>query len=247
MTQRQKTSTNLENTLFNRLQSSSIHRTQLTMVLRFYASTYVAGGGALVGLVLAEKKIPYEFVPIDMSQKEHKSPEFLAKQPFGQVPVIDDDGFILYESRAICRYLEEKYAGQGPRLIPTGLKEKALFEQAASVEFANFHPASMKVATEALGKPRRGLPVDQALLAEALSEFSAKLDVYDGILAKQKFIAGDEFTLADIFHLSYASMLAGGGIDIMTSKPNVARWWNEIISRPAWVKLKEESYKSTTN
>lgn len=58
----------------------------------------------------------------------------------------DDDGFVLYESRAICRYLAEKYADQGtPNLIPTELKAKALFEQAASIEYANFNPYAFTV------------------------------------------------------------------------------------------------------
>jgi glutathione S-transferase len=65
----------------------------------------------------------------------------------------DDDGFILHESRAICRYLAEKYAEQGTPLYPKGLKERALVEQAASVEYANFQPAILKVGMEAVGKP----------------------------------------------------------------------------------------------
>jgi glutathione S-transferase len=65
----------------------------------------------------------------------------------------DDGGFILYETRAICRYLVEKCAAHGTPLIPTGLKERALFEEAASVEFANFQPYCYKVTMEAFGKP----------------------------------------------------------------------------------------------
>lgn len=60
----------------------------------------------------------------------------------------DDDGFILYEPRAICRYLAEKYADQGTALLPEGLKQKALFEQAASVEYSTFFPAVSKVVEE---------------------------------------------------------------------------------------------------
>ncbi|KAJ6577641.1 glutathione S-transferase [Mycena capillaripes] len=161
--------------------------------------------------------------------------------PFGQVPVIDDDGFILYESRAICRYLADKYPDQGTPLFPKGLKERALVEQAASVEYANFYLAVVKVFQEAFGKKHRGLPVDQAVLDQALADFSKKLQVYEVILGKHKFLAGDECTLADLFHLSYAPLLVDAGVDIMTTTgPNVTRWWNELISRPAWVKLKAE-------
>ncbi|KAJ6451232.1 hypothetical protein C8R47DRAFT_1061965 [Mycena vitilis] len=66
--------------------------------------------------------------------------------------IIDDDGFILCESRAICRYLADKYSDQGTPLSPSDLKVRALVEQAASFEFANFHPAATKVAMELLGK-----------------------------------------------------------------------------------------------
>jgi glutathione S-transferase len=142
------------------------------MVLKLYARTGWGGGGGLVALTLAEKQIPFELVAINLAQKENKTPEFLAMHPFGQVPVIvralpqfpvwmatddgdtqDDDGFILYESRAICRYLAEKYATQGTPLLPTGLKERALVEQAASIEFANFLPAVLNVVTELVRKP----------------------------------------------------------------------------------------------
>ncbi|KAJ7175101.1 glutathione S-transferase [Mycena crocata] len=218
------------------------------MVLKFYSglAARARAGNGLVALVLAEKQVPFELILVDTANKENKTPEFLAMHPFGQVPVIDDDGFIVYESRAICRYLADKYSDQGTLgLLPMGVQEKALFEQAASVEVANFLPAVQNVGMEIIAKPRQNQPIDQTILAAALAELSAVLDVYDGILAKQKFVAGNEPTLADLFHLAGAPLLAGAGIDIMTSKPNVARWWNALISRPAWVKLFEEGVKGT--
>ncbi|KAJ7677068.1 glutathione S-transferase [Mycena polygramma] len=219
------------------------------MVLKLYGGTYASSGNGLVAMVLAEKQIPFKLVVVDMAAKAHKTPEYLAMHPFGQVPVIDDDGFILCESRAICRYLADKYPNEGTQLFPADLKARALVEQAASFEFANFHPAVTKVAMELLGKPRRGLPVDHAVVAEAVAELSAKLDVYEVILSKQNFLAGDEFSLADIFHLCIAPLLAGTEADIMTkeTRPNVARWWNEMISRPTWVKLKADGIKSTAS
>ncbi|KAJ7118263.1 hypothetical protein C8R44DRAFT_878878 [Mycena epipterygia] len=111
-----------------------------------------------------------------ITQGRHKTPDYLAKNPFGQVPMLGD-GFVLYESRAICRYLAEKCARQGTQLIPTGLKEKALFEQAASVELANFLPSVENVGKESLWKPHRNLSVDETALAEAVFALSAKLDV----------------------------------------------------------------------
>jgi glutathione S-transferase len=68
--------------------------------------------------------------------------------------VQDDDGYLLYESRAIGRYITEKYADQGTQgLIPTDLKAKARFEQAASTEQANFDPYASKIVGEKVFKP----------------------------------------------------------------------------------------------
>ncbi|KAJ7840951.1 glutathione S-transferase [Mycena olivaceomarginata] len=208
------------------------------MVLKLYAVPYPGRGSGLVYLLLAEKRIPFELIAVDLKAKEQKKPEFLAMHPFGQVPVIDDDGFIVYESRAICRYLAEKYADQGPNLFPKGLEKRAMVEQGAAVELATFEPAILKLFHEG-GKRLRGLPFDQAILDEALAELSAVLDVYEVILGKHKFLGGDEYSLADLFHFGSAPRLAENGIDIMTSKsrPNVTRWWNELTARPAWAKL----------
>jgi glutathione S-transferase len=151
------------------------------MVLKLYGSP-VSGAVRLVAFVLREKHVPFELVPIDFSKKEQKSPEYVEKQPFGQVPCIvrdvlwlrsiifltectwyhslgfdyfffqDDDGFILYESRAICYYIAAKYPDQGTPLLPTELKANALFQQAASVEIYHFTDHVLKAAEETIIK-----------------------------------------------------------------------------------------------
>ncbi|KAJ6523413.1 glutathione S-transferase [Mycena vulgaris] len=216
------------------------------MVLKLYSLANAVGGSGIVALILLEKQIPFQHFVMDLDKGDHKTPTFLTQQPFGEVPVIDDDGFILYESRAICRYLAEKYTARGFSLIPTDLKGKALFEQAASIEFASFYPQIMRVRTETFFKPRQGLPVDEAALAAAMSDLSAKLDVYEVILGNQKFLAGNEVSLADLFHLYAAALLAEPGLDIMSRQgPNVKRWWSDLIQRPAWIKLTSEGIKGT--
>lgn len=111
------------------------------MVLQLYGSP-MSTCTKRVAAVLHEKQVSFELHPIDLFKGEQKAPEFMAHQPFGQVPYIVDDGFVLYESRAICRYLALKYAGQGTPLIPspTDLEKYALFEQAAHIELAAFDP-----------------------------------------------------------------------------------------------------------
>ncbi|KAJ6577053.1 glutathione S-transferase [Mycena vulgaris] len=199
-----------------------------------------------VAVVLAEYKIPYELVPINLIKGEQKYPAFLVAQPFGQVPYLDDDGFIVYESRAICRYIADKYAEQGTKLVPTDVKGKALFEQAASIEYSNFDPFCSQAVAEMVFKPMLGKISDKAVFDELIAGLSAKLDAYEVILGKQKYLAGNELTLADLFHLPYGTMLAMTGSDLMTTKgPNITRWFNEISALPSWVSVKD-GVKTTT-
>ncbi|KAH0832874.1 glutathione S-transferase [Lanmaoa asiatica] len=194
------------------------------MVLKIHGHA-VAPLVRLVAEVCKEKEIPYEVVNVAVYKGEHKTPAFKQFQPFGQVPYIDDDGFILYEARAICRYLVKKYEGQGtPGLIPKDPKSEAIFEQAASIEYSNFYPFASGLATEKIIKKllhhiplnseqltcyyrHRALPADEVKVNEYLENLNAKLDAYNDILGKQLYLAGESITLADIFHLPYAAIV----------------------------------------
>ncbi|KAF8150160.1 glutathione S-transferase [Crassisporium funariophilum] len=213
------------------------------MVLKLYGMAS-AGGTRAVAAVLIAKEVPFEFVEVDLKKKEHKTPEYLKMNPFGQIPLIDDDGFVLYEQRAIGRYIAEKYANQGVPLIPTELKAKALFEQAASVETANFHTHAMQAVMEKFYKPMMGKETDMNVYNAAIASLSQKLDVYDAILSKQKYLAGDEISLVDLWHLPVGSSLPSAGSDILETKPNVARWFKEVNEFPGWVAVKD-GVKST--
>ncbi|KZP20691.1 glutathione S-transferase [Athelia psychrophila] len=192
-----------------------------------------------VAVVLKEKDIAFTFVPIDLLKGEHKSTEFMKKQPFGQVPYIDDNGFQLYESRAIGRYLAAKYPAQGPTLLPTELKARALFEQAASVEVANFDPATHGLAAEKIYKKAFGLDTDEAKVAEYTATLGGKLDAYEVILSQQTYVAGNEITLADLFHLPNASTVKGINPELISARPHVAQWLERLQARPAWVAVQD--------
>ncbi|KAF9231919.1 glutathione S-transferase [Melanogaster broomeanus] len=210
------------------------------MVLKLYGFP-ISTCTRLVALICKEKEIPYELIVVDLTKGEQKTPAFMQHQPFGVIPYIDDDGFILYESRAICRYLIKKYPTQGTLgLIPTDLQAEAVFEQAASVEGTNFAANAIPLAIEEVFKPRRGLQTNEARAAEYLATLNAKLGAYDVILGKQKYLAGETVTLADLQHIPFGALLCTAGhADIFSSKPNVARWWNELTSRPAWNAVKD--------
>ncbi|PFH45941.1 hypothetical protein AMATHDRAFT_77876 [Amanita thiersii Skay4041] len=194
------------------------------MVLKLYGFS-ISTCSRRVGTVLHEKNVPFELYEVDLGKEQHKSLAHLEKQPFGQIPYIDDDGFILYESRAICRYIATKYASQGTPLISIDPKANALFEQAASIDY-------------------QGLPTDEALVQKCLTSLDEKLEVYDKVLSKQRYLGGNELTLADLFHLPYGTSLALAGSDLMTNRPNVTRWFNNLVNRPSWQTV-EDSVKAT--
>ncbi|PPQ66631.1 hypothetical protein CVT24_006923 [Panaeolus cyanescens] len=193
----------------------------------------------LVICVLKEKNVPYELIDVDLASGEHKSPAFLQKHPFGQTPYIDDDGFILYESRAICYYIVVKYGNQGtPNLVPppSDLQATALFQQAVMVESHNFHIYAQPAVKERIYHPfYYATECNTALYNQYLSTLEEKLEAYNGILGRQKYLAGDTLTLADLYHLPYGTLLNEiPGCEVMRKYPNVARWFDELSSRQSW-------------
>ncbi|KAJ3504539.1 hypothetical protein NLJ89_g7884 [Agrocybe chaxingu] len=219
------------------------------MVLKLYGSP-ISTCTKRVALVLHEKQVPFEFHAIDFSKgalhrKSLYSRSLLFTPCHLPCPGIDqwlqdDDGFILYESRAVCQYIAAKYPDQGTKgLLPTELKAAALFQQASSVEMSNFDDNAAKLVFEKLFKPHFGLTFDQATYDRLLATLTAKLDAYDNILGKQKYLAGDELTLADLYHLPYGSLLPAAGTNVLETKPNVNRWFTELSSRPAWLAVKD--------
>ncbi|CAF5021494.1 unnamed protein product [Rotaria sp. Silwood1] len=169
--------------------------------------------------------------------KENLSRSYLEKQPFGTIPVLEDaDGFTIYESRAICRYLEMKYKDKGTELIPRGnAKAEGLFEQAASIESSYFDSHANSIVGERIFKKMRGGEPDMNKVAELRRDLAENLDVYENILSSQSYLGGNTFTLADLFHLPLGSLLVKCGEgELFESRPHVKQWWNKISTRQAW-------------
>lgn len=196
-------------------------------------------------LIAAEEAgLDIELVPIDFAKGEHKSEAFLKLQPFGQVPALEDTdaGIVMHESRAIARYLATK--AEASQLIPLAssadyLKKLAKFEVAASIEYSNFDPLASRIAKEAIFKPMfGGGEPDQKVVEGFAKELGAKLDGYEKILSKQAYLAGDEITLADLFHVPYGRLLyAAEQGDLIESRPAVAKWWKSVSSRQSVKKV----------
>ena len=182
-------------------------------------------------MTLAETKTPYELMTVELAKGDHKKEPHLSRQPFGQIPTIDDDGFALYESRAICRYISEKVGGQ---LIPGDIKARAVMEQWISVETTNFSPYAMKFIYHDVFKR----PQEPAVLDAAGKSVQKALSVMEAALAKTPFVAGASFTLADLFFMPYLEYAMGTPIKGMVANaPRVSTWWNAVRERPTWQKV----------
>ena len=184
--------------------------------------------------VLAEKEHKHEFVLVDFAKGEHKQPPHLARQPFGVVPALDDDGFPLFESRAMARYLDETLPGT--KLTPSTAKDRALMEQWISVETSNFTPAAMKVIYQALFNPMMfNKPADEAILKEGREATTKVVAILDQHLEGKDYFVGSQFTLADICYMPYVDYLfAGRQGDLITDHRNMASWWGRVSERKSW-------------
>nr|BBE15856.1 glutathione S-transferase [Fagopyrum esculentum subsp. esculentum] len=188
---------------------------------------------------LMELEVEFELIHVDLDFGEHKSPEFLTRQPFGQVPVIEDGDLQLYESRAIIRYIAGKYPDKNPKLLGTTLKEKAMVDQWLEVEAHNFNDLVYSIVLQLLVFPRMGRQSDMAVVESCKLKLEKVLDVYEQRLSDSNYLAGSYFTLADLTHLPgirYLTQEAGLGY-LVAERKNVAAWWEDISSRAAWKKV----------
>lgn len=179
---------------------------------------------------LAETETPHEFVLVDFAKGEHKQPPHMARQPFGQVPAIEDDGFEMYESRAIIRYIDEKAGG---KLTPPDPKARATMEQWISVETSNFTPHAMKFVYEHIFKRPQG----QEALDHATDRLKVALGIMERQLGRTQYIAGDQLTLADVCFMPYVGYVMNTPAkEIFDAYPNFTAWWGRVSARPSWGK-----------
>lgn len=123
------------------------------MVLKLYGNAWATCTQRVL-VTLKEKNVPYELISIDLMKGEQKAAAYVEKQPFGQIPYIDDDGFILFESVAICKYIATKYRSSGTPLIPdqNDFEAYGRFEQACYMEAAEFYPPALILVVQHFGK-----------------------------------------------------------------------------------------------
>jgi len=171
-----------------------------------------------VRLFLSLLGLPYSEIPVDLAKGEHKRPEFLALNPFGQVPVLDDDGLILSDSTAILVYLAGKYADQGwwPRDVVTQAQIQRWLSAASGPIYNGPNCARLVKVF------KRDLDLERA--KSIAHQFFAVLESH---LAERKFLVGGGPTIADIATYSYIAVAPEGEVSL-EPYPNIRAWLGRI-------------------
>lgn len=192
-----------------------------------------SGNGYKCRLVLKQLDIPYEYVEIDLRAGAVRASEFLAKNPNGRVPVLEvpDKGY-LPESHAIMSFLAE-----GSNLVPGDAFERARMWHWMCFEQYNLEPSigTARFWISALGKTRAELGEK---LIETKKAGYAALDVLEAGLRGRKYLAGEQYSLADIALFAYTHVAHEGGFDL-APYPNIRTWCDRVASQPKWAPITE--------
>jgi glutathione S-transferase len=181
----------------------------------------------------AEKAAQIELITVDLFAGQHKQPAHLARHPFGVVPVLDDDGFTLFESRAIIRYLDASLPGAS--LVPAAARERARMDQWLSVDQSYVAPHVRALVVQRVLRRHAGQPADTAAVSDAERGLAEALSAIDSALAGNRHLAGDGFSLADISLMPYVASLAMlDAAHLLGELRHVARWWAQVSARESW-------------
>lgn len=186
-----------------------------------------SGHAHRIELMLSLLNLPTELIFVDLAKGEHKQPEFLAINPFGQVPVIDDNGTVLADSNAILVYLAKAYGGEHwlPQ-DPLGAARVQRWLSVAAGPLA-FGPAAARLVT-VFGA---AFNTD-----EVIGRAHSLLKVMDAELGKILYLTGDHATIADVANYSYIAHAPEGNVSLQPYA-NVRAWLARIEALPGFVPM----------
>ena len=204
-------------------------------MLTIYGSD-LSGPANKVRFVANVTGISYEYRRINLREKEQKQEWFLKINPLGKVPAMDDGGFCLFESGAICKYLCNK---AGSNLYPQDLKQRAIVDQ--WIDFSSLHIGInvSKVVYNRLFAPRTGAPVSQESINDGLNFLSQYLPYIEKQLTDHQFLAGAQMTLADVTLLASLDPCELSGIDL-GKYAKLCAWRNSLKAQDFYTQCHKE-------
>ncbi len=182
-----------------------------------------------VRITLAAKGLAYERVPIDITEGEQKTPEYLAINPYGKVPALQDNGTTVYESTIIMEYLNDAYPT--PPLLPDDLGQRARARVLMHYADNPYESAVATLAAELLLKPMQGGVADHEVVSQATADLNRCFDHLTHELGADDFLVGSRFTMADIPYVSWALLFPRLHIDI--PHPRLEAWINRLKEQPS--------------
>ncbi len=182
-------------------------------------------------MVVHHLELPVEIVMVDLFKGAHKAPAYVALNPSGKVPTLDDNGFVLTESWAIMGYLADQKPSS---LYPTQIQARAHIQQWMFWAASQFTPQVSILNFENMLKAMFGMgPADPARVAGAEKELRTAAALLDAELSKHAWVAGDTLTIAD-FAIATPLMSTEQGKLPVTDFVHLQRWFSAIKALPAW-------------
>ena len=188
----------------------------------------------IVRLALAEKGVAHDHVEVDIFAAGGPPPEHLARHPFGKIPTLSHDGFTLFETAAICRYIDEAF--DGPALLPRDARSRARAAQVIGLLDAYGYRAMVwDVYVQLAGDAAQEGTTDPAVVEAGMARSETVLDVLERFGAEGHVLDGERITLAD---LHAAPMLAyfmatAQGREAVAARPQLAAWVSAMRQRPS--------------
>ncbi|MEY4616980.1 MAG: hypothetical protein RJB66_1940 [Pseudomonadota bacterium] len=197
-------------------------------MIKIYGSPKSSAGR--VYWMMEELGLSYERAPLNMSQKEHKAPDFLKLNPNGKVPCLVDGTFVLWESMAITEYLVQKY-GANSSLAAKTPEETGLISQWSfwSILELQKHAVEWLIQEHFMPAERK----DAGVVEKAQKALLPLFAILDQALENKTYLIGNRFTIADLHVASVVNVAAGLGFNV-ASFPHVQTWIKACHDRPAW-------------
>ncbi len=183
-------------------------------------------------LALHEKGVDYDLVPVDVFAEGGPPASYLARQPFGRIPAFEHDGFQLYETGAITRYIDEAF--DGPQLQPADPQGRARVNQIISIADGYIYPVLVwGIYVEQVSKPARGEQSDMKRLQASLSKAPIILDALADLIGDGAWLGGENITLADLHvapMIDYFSR-APESLPMLARHAHLSKWWSRMRER----------------
>ncbi len=177
----------------------------------------------------AELGLDYQHVKLDFADGSTRRPDYLAINPNGHVPAIEDDGFKLWESMAINLYLARKYGNAAGGLYPKRLEDEARAWQWSFWGMTEIERPALTALLNRIGPEDKR---DAAAADAAEQALAAPLQVLDAAVAATPYLLGEDFTVADLNVASILAWARQARVDLSAS-PKAAAWLKKCHDRPA--------------